>query len=432
MSAIDDMLAQMVSASARLGGGLWLMEERSMLAYMTRPRSASTVARVAQGGSFVSDQGATAVIQVHGVMMKDPEYDDETSTTDIEAAVRLVTDNSQFENVVFDIDSPGGSTAGIASLADAVDELTAKKNTVAQSTGMIASGSYWLAACCRQIFAERMDWIGSIGVRMDVFDASRWFANAGLERVSIDTGPLKSTGLFGTEVTEDQRNYLKSLVADTHRQFTDVVTKGRKLTSSQFASVATGGVFPAADALRLKLIDGIQTMDKTLAAMPRRKTNPTSPRSKVMDPVEKIEPVAATAAQLKAEFPDSSSDFRMEQLEKNATIEQAHKAYSTFLAAENAKLKAAKEDADQKTAAAEAKAAQPNTPAKPAQVRGNKPPKASDDAKPDAEGGVDYYQLAADYKEKKKCRWSEACLEIKRRYPEARAAMGAPPANDSK
>ncbi len=38
--------------------------------------------------------------------------------------------------------------------------------------------------------------------------------------------------------------------------------------------------------------------------------------------------------------------------------------------------------------------------------------------------------LATAYQEKHKCRWSEACLAIKKRHPEARAAFGAPPKED--
>lgn len=38
-----------------------------------------------------------------------------------------------------------------------------------------------------------------------------------------------------------------------------------------------------------------------------------------------------------------------------------------------------------------------------------------------------FSRLADDYKEKYGCRWSEACLAIKRQYPEAGEAFGSPP-----
>jgi len=39
---------------------------------------------------------------------------------------------------------------------------------------------------------------------------------------------------------------------------------------------------------------------------------------------------------------------------------------------------------------------------------------------------VDYREMAQAYMDRHKCRWSEACLEIKRRNPGARSAFGAP------
>jgi len=74
------------------------------------------------------------------------------------------------------------------------------------------------------------------------------------------------------------------------------------------------------------------------------------------------QPKAATLAELKEACPGASSDFLLEQLEKNATVTGAIKAHAKCLADEKAAL--AKENADLK---AKAQAA----PAKP--QRGNPP-----------------------------------------------------------
>jgi ClpP class serine protease len=39
------------------------------------------------------------------------------------------------------------------------------------------------------------------------------------------------------------------------------------MSAAQLAAVRTGGVFPAKEAQGLKLIDGIQSFDKTLTAL---------------------------------------------------------------------------------------------------------------------------------------------------------------------
>lgn len=43
-----------------------------------------------------------------------------------------------------------------------------------------------------------------------------------------------------------------------------------------------------------------------------------------------------------------------------------------------------------------------------------------------------FRQLAREYMREHGCKWSEACLEIKRRYPESRALWGAPPPDESR
>ncbi|TWT29314.1 hypothetical protein KOR34_52240 [Posidoniimonas corsicana] len=47
--------------------------------------------------------------------------------------------------------------------------------------------------------------------------------------------------------------------------------------------------------------------------------------------------------------------------------------------------------------------------------------------KPASNSNIGYRELAEEYMDKHKCRWSDACLAIKRRYPEAIAAFGGPP-----
>ena len=137
----------------------------------------------------------------------------------------------------------------------------------------------------------------------------------------------------------------------------------------------------------------------------------------------------ATIAELKKEFPEAGSDFYMEQIEASATMTQATKAYANQMREQLAAEKTAREAAEKDAADAKAKVekgASQNGGQKPAQVRGSKPVAAAT-VEASEEGPVDYYQMASDYQKEKKCRWSEACLEIKRRHPESRATFGAPP-----
>lgn len=137
------------------------------------------------------------------------------------------------------------------------------------------------------------------------------------------------------------------------------------------------------------------------------------------------ERVPATAAQLKAEFSDSSAEFRMEQLEKGATIAEAHKAYSIYLQEQLGKEKAAREEAEKKVADAEAKASKAQPATKVSQVRGNKP---TPTAEADGESAGDVRDQYAELIQKKMAGGlsrEKAARAVGLEYPHLRAALVA-------
>ncbi len=429
MNPINQIIEALAGGVSRSGDWIWAIDPAAFQRHIVSRASARPVLHSSESYFKRSDTGATAIIPIHGVLMKDASYDDEVSTPLATQAVLAAGIDDTVESLLLDFDTPGGSCSGLAEFADAIDLVASQKPVVMQCSGMMCSAGYYLAAPGMKIYAQRMDLVGSIGTRMQLYDFSKMFANLGIEPVTIDTGPLKSTGVFGAPVTDEQKQYLQSICDSYQHDFAERVMRGRKFSQEQFAAVATGAVFPASEALRLKLIDGIQSLGTTLAAMPRRQQSTTSSqRSKVMSETTTPEAKPVTIADLKKEFPDAGSDFYMEQIEAEATLTQATKAYASQMREQLAAEKTAREAAEKDAAEAKAKAdkSAQQSSGKLAQVRGNKPGAAA--AAESAEAGpVDYYQMARDYQKERKCRWSEACLEIKRRHPESRAAFGAPP-----
>ena len=136
-------------------------------------------------------------------------------------------------------------------------------------------------------------------------------------------------------------------------------------------------------------------------------------------------PKAATLAELKDNLPGASTDFLVDQLEQNATLQQATKAYLKLQSEQHAELEQAKAEAEEKAEKLEAeKAKMASNPPAPKR-RGNAP--VQQNAEDEGAENIDYRQMATDYAKEHKCRWSEACLEIKKRHPESRGYFGAPP-----
>jgi signal peptide peptidase SppA len=366
-------------------------------------------------------QGGIAVFTVNGVLSPEPEWYDETSSKALAEQFRLAAADDEIASGVMLIKSPGGYSIGMIDLANAAAEFAAAKPLVAHVDQMCCSAAYWLASQARSIYASIDAEIGSIGVRNLVYDFSKYFAELGVEAVATDTGPFKSLGVMGAPVTEAQRGWLKERVDLVMKDFTAAVRTGRKMSEEEFAAVGTGRTWWGEEAVALKLIDGIQTTKQTMASLAASSTSKV--RSKSMSAENDNTPKAATLQELKAELPEATSDFLVAQQMAGATLPQAMKAWNTQLAAE---LKASKEAAaasEEKAKAAEAKAAAtpaPGTAKKPVVGLGDAP------GGEEAAADLDFREMAAAYQEKHKCRWSEATLAIKKKYPEAREAFGAP------
>lgn len=216
-----------------------------------------------------SGTSVAAIIPIMGVMVRRADAIDEwfglTGTDKIRERIDAAAASPSVSTIIMQIDSPGGEVDGLAELADSVRAAAGKKRVIAQVEGMAASAAYMTAAQATEIVAGRMDMIGSIGTRLTLFDTSKMAERWGIKAIPIDTGEFKSTGEFGTVITEAQVDYIRGLVNGYFSDFKATVMRGRKMDEASFSKVADGRVFLASEAKALGLIDGIATMDATLA-----------------------------------------------------------------------------------------------------------------------------------------------------------------------
>lgn len=223
-----------------------------------------------RNGLPVVVQGATAIIPLRGVMVKSNSwinaYYGLTSTVSVRQAVRSARTDESIEQIVLLCDTPGGSVMALAELGDEVAATAKEKPVIAQVDSMTASAGYYVAAQATSIYAGRMDMIGSIGTRMVIYDMSKAFEDAGIKPLVFDTGEFKSAGEPGTLITEPQQADFQRLVDTYFEDFAAMVMQGRGMSDKEFKAVSDGRTFLAQEALRLGLIDGIQTLDTTLAS----------------------------------------------------------------------------------------------------------------------------------------------------------------------
>lgn len=213
-----------------------------------------------------------AVLKATGTLMKQQPSMGGTSTIQLRRDIRQAAADQSVSAILLAIDSPGGTVAGLADLAADVRAARKKKPVWAHIDDLGASAAYHLASQADAIYANSADaLVGSIGTMAVVYDQSGLAEREGVKALLFATGPLKGAGTPGTVVTEEQRAYYQGLVDGMQKSFDHAVRVGRGMTRPQLDAVKTGGVFLAAEAKQLGLIDGIRPIGATLAALAAQK-----------------------------------------------------------------------------------------------------------------------------------------------------------------
>jgi signal peptide peptidase SppA len=168
----------------------------------------------------------------------------------VEANLDEAEENPEVRAVMLDIDSPGGSVAGVPELARRIREFP--KPMYAATDGLMASAAYWLASQTQGIWATPSSEVGSIGVYLALIDSSKAFEDNGLKLELFKAGRLKGIGIDGSSLTPEMREHLQNSVDSLYGQFTSDVLFGR---GSVQRDAMQGQTFDGETAREKKLVD---------------------------------------------------------------------------------------------------------------------------------------------------------------------------------
>ena len=177
--------------------------------------------------------------------------------------------NDTVKAVVVRINSPGGAIAPSQEIYSAIRAIRANgKPVVASLDSVAASGGYYIASACDPVIANSGTITGSIGVILQWFDMKDLVSWAKLKPETITSGALKDAGSPFRQLTDAERQYFQNIVTQLHTQFVRDVAEARKdkLKREDVEKVADGRVFTGEQALGLKLVDRIGTIDDAVRA----------------------------------------------------------------------------------------------------------------------------------------------------------------------
>lgn len=204
-------------------------------------------------------QKAIGVIRVEGVMLGTGQgYGGTTNTTEIMEALQEAGKREDIKTVVIRIDSPGGSAVAAQEIGEEIDRLKKSGKPLIASMGDVAaSGGYWIAASCDEIYANPATTTGSIGVITELTNLEGLFDKLGIKTEVIKSGAHKDMGSVSRELTPEERQILEDLVGDVYHQFLVQVEKGRKgkIEADEIRKVADGRIMTGKKAKEIGLVD---------------------------------------------------------------------------------------------------------------------------------------------------------------------------------
>ncbi|HUX00467.1 MAG TPA: S49 family peptidase [Phycisphaerae bacterium] len=265
----------------------WAMEPRTLerlSEVLLRHRdgirlSAEQIERIAAAGKKTPAtkrtyqlDGATAVIAIHGVIEKhatavaDISLGAGTSVDEISAQLHQANADEKVRDILLHIESPGGSVAGIADLADEIYAANAVKPVTAFADDQADSAAYFLGSQASRFYANQSAEVGAIGVYAVLLDSSRAAENAGLKVHVVKAGEFKGAGVRGTHITEDQLAAYQDEIDAHYEMFVAAVARGRGIAIEAARTLGDGRVHIGLRAVEAGLIDGVKTYRQALTS----------------------------------------------------------------------------------------------------------------------------------------------------------------------
>ena len=215
-----------------------------------------------RGGQGLGLGGRIAMLDVNGVIDDDQQFLED---------LRRFRDDPSVQGYVVNINSPGGIVAPSQSIYQELRRIRDEDEVpvVASIGGVGASGGYYIALAADSIFALPGSITGSIGVIMEIPDASELMAKVGVRMQTVMSAEHKDVGSPFRPLGAGDRAILDSLVLDVYAQFVDAVAEERNLERSRVEQVADGRILSGRQALAQQLIDALGNRRDALAAAGR-------------------------------------------------------------------------------------------------------------------------------------------------------------------
>ena len=202
----------------------------------------------------------TAVVDVEGEI----DREGRASADIVAEGLKAAFEHPGTKGVLLRINSPGGSPVQSGIINDEIRRLRAKHPDIplyAVVEDVCASGGYYVAAAADRIYVDKASIVGSIGVLMDGFGFTGAMDKLGVERRLLTAGQNKGFLDPFSPQDDQHKQHAQLLLDDIHKQFIEVVRKGRGKRLKESPDLFSGLMWTGAKSVELGLADGLGSVE---------------------------------------------------------------------------------------------------------------------------------------------------------------------------
>lgn len=240
-----------------------------------------------------SRHGNVAVVDISGPLTNSDSFWNDLfgikSYNSIRNSLIEAASDPEVKQIVMNIDSPGGSPAGLPDVSSLIQKISAAIPVTAYTAGHMTSAAYWLGSAADKVYAGPTATVGSIGVITTHFDVTKNLEKEGVTPTVIRAGDKKALGGPYEELSKEAKAEIQGQLDHLHDVFIGQVADHRGMSAGDVKkNLADGATYIGEQAVSIGLADGITTLDALVGGLQARYESKSTRGTDVMATKKKL------------------------------------------------------------------------------------------------------------------------------------------------
>lgn len=267
-----------------MDGGCWDMDPLGMRELVMRLESKSSPTPSAaieayhakleeRAAPIRAAKGAVALIPIQGPLFLKGSAEDEFDARGmtyqrIERWVQKAMDSPEIAAIVFDIESPGGSSVGVHEVSELIYNARSVKPSYAVANPYAFSAAQSIAAAAGQFYVHPGGMAGSVGTYAAHCDMSKMMEDMGVKMTFVHAGKYKVEGNPFQPLNDEAKARMQEIVDSYHGRFLERMARYRGVTKAQAGTAfGEGRTLMADEAVARGLADRSMTLEQVLTKL---------------------------------------------------------------------------------------------------------------------------------------------------------------------